>query len=258
MLAVWTLARREVVRFFRERSRVIGALVPPIVFWLLIGSGLAGSFRTEDSPAGMDYLQYFFPGTVLLIVLFTAIFATISVIDDRKEGFLQGVLVAPIPRSALVAGKLLGITAISFLQGLLFLALAPAVGLGLGPTELATVLAMLLLAAFALSGLGFAIAWHLDSAQGYHAVMNLFLIPMWMLSGALFPLAGSAAWLRAAAAVNPLTYAVAGMQQSFTADGVRPPVSGASPAVCLLVVASFGAVMFVLSVFLARRREASA
>lgn len=256
MLAVYTLWRREVVRFARDRGRVVGAIAPPVLFWLLIGAGLGRSFKAVGSPEGMSYMQYFFPGTVLLIVLFTAIFATISLIEDRREGFLQAVLVAPISRTAFVAGKLLGASTLAFLQGLLFLALAPAVGLSLSPERLAYVLAVLFLASLGLTGLGFTIAWRLDSTQGFHAVMNLFLIPMWMLSGALFPVAGAPAWLRLLALVNPLTYAVAAMQQSFSVDGARPMASGPSAAFCLGMIALFCVGTFAVSVLVARRGEA--
>jgi ABC-2 type transport system permease protein len=106
LLAMTSLWRREMVRFLRQRSRVVGALGSPLIFWLLIGSGVGSSFRLSGSDMG--YMEYFFPGTVVLILLFTSIFSTISIIEDRKEGFLQAVLVAPVPRSAFVLGKLLG------------------------------------------------------------------------------------------------------------------------------------------------------
>src|SRR5262245_11102954 len=109
-LASYTLWERELVRFFRQKSRVIGALAPPVLFWFLIGSGLGKSFRVAPmlESSGINYLQYFFPGTVTLIVLFTAIFSTISIIEDRREGFLQSVLVAPLSRASLVLGKIMG------------------------------------------------------------------------------------------------------------------------------------------------------
>src|SRR5882757_6100065 len=125
-----SLAHRELVRFLRQRHRIIGALATPIVFWLLIGGGMNRSFKS-DQPGGGNYLQYFFPGTVLMILLFTAIFSTISVIEDRREGFLQGVLVAPVSRMSIVMGKVLGGTILATGQGLIFLLLAPTVGIHL-------------------------------------------------------------------------------------------------------------------------------
>src|SRR5918993_5312260 len=123
-----SLCHRELVRFLRQRHRVIGALATPIVFWLLIGGGMGRSFRVEGLPGGGDYLRFFFPGTIVMILLFTAIFSTISVIEDRREGFLQSVLVAPVSRMSIVLGKTLGGTVLATLQGLLFLLLAPTIG----------------------------------------------------------------------------------------------------------------------------------
>src|SRR3982751_4016023 len=122
-LAAGTLWQRELVRFFRQPSRVIGALGPPVLFWFLIGSGLGKSFQlpTTSGPADVTYMQYFFPGTIALIVLFTAIFSTISIIEDRHEGFLQSVLVAPVSRGSIVLGKIAGGTTLAFLQAVLFL-----------------------------------------------------------------------------------------------------------------------------------------
>jgi len=122
-----------------------------------------------------------------LIVLFTAIFSTISIIEDRHEGFLQSVLVAPISRGALVLGKIAGGTTLAFIQGVLFLCFCPLVGITIHPVSVLYLLLVLLLISFGLTGLGFVLAWRLDSIQGFHAIMNLFLIPLWLLSGALFP-----------------------------------------------------------------------
>src|SRR5438094_8420789 len=131
LLPAMSLCRRELVRFIRQRHRIIGALATPIVFWLLIGGGMNRSFKS-DQPGGGNYLQYFFPGTILMILLFTAIFSTISIIEDRREGFLQSVLVAPVSRMAIVLGKILGGTILAFGQGLIFLLLAPTVGIRFG------------------------------------------------------------------------------------------------------------------------------
>src|SRR5919202_1095907 len=130
MTPAWSLCHRELVRFLRQRHRIVGALATPILFWLLIGGGMNRSFKSS-APGGENYLQYFFPGTVLMILLFTAIFSTISVIEDRREGFLQSVLVAPVSRMSIVLGKVLGGTVLAFGQGLIFLALAPLVGVKL-------------------------------------------------------------------------------------------------------------------------------
>src|SRR5712691_8294077 len=146
-LTAGTLWQRELVRFFRQRSRVLGALGPPILFWFLIGSGLGRSFQlspmTTPGPH-VTYLQYFFPGTITLIVLFTAIFSTISIIEDRHEGFLQSVLVAPISRSSVVLGKIAGGTTLAFIQGFIFLCFCPLVGITVHPLSFLYLLTMLL------------------------------------------------------------------------------------------------------------------
>jgi ABC-2 type transport system permease protein len=122
-----------------------------------------------------------------MILLFTAIFSTISIIEDRREGSCQGVLVAPVSRMSIVLGKVLGGTALAFGQGLLFLLLGPLAGLKLTAGGFVAALGFMLVLAFALTALGFCIAWRMTSTQGFHAVMNLFLMPLWFLSGALFP-----------------------------------------------------------------------
>src|SRR4030095_12793130 len=200
-------------RFFRQGSRVCGAFVQPLMFWALFGSGLRASFKAPVGGGQMGYLEYFFPGTVVLILLFTAIFSTISVIEDRKEGFLQGVLVAPVPRAALVLGKVMGGTTLAVLQGTLVLALAPLAGIPLAPVSFLEGVAMQLLVAFALTALSFCIAWRMDSTQGFHAIMTVFLMPLCLLSGAFFPAAGVPGWLGILMRVNPLSYGVAALRR---------------------------------------------
>src|SRR5579872_2262967 len=254
-LAIWALAWRELVRFFRQRTRVIGALGQPVLFWVLFGAGLHGSFNPPAwAPRDMSYQEYFFPGVAVLIVLFTAIFSTISIIEDRREGFLQGVLVAPISRLAIVLGKLSGGAALAVVQAGLFLALAPLLGMTVSPLAALEVLAFLSLLAFALTALGFLIAWPLDSTQGFHAIMSVVLMPMWLLSGAFFP-AEESGWLSWVIRLNPLTYGVAGLRRLLYSD-VQLPVAGGLPAmsVCLFVTAAFGLVCIGVSVWLAQRR----
>lgn len=214
-LAVWSLTVRDVLRFVRQRSRIVGALGSPILFWFVIGSGLGRSFQGSSGGGAGGYLEYFFPGTLALIILFTAIFSEISVIEDRQEGFLQGVLVAPVPRSAIVLGKVMGGAVLALVQACLFLLVAPLANVPMHVSTLGPVVGILALLAVGLTGLGFLIAWSLDSVQGFHAIMNLFLIPMWLLSGALFPAAGASGWIRVLMAINPLTYGVEALRLSL-------------------------------------------
>src|SRR3954449_9535718 len=257
-LPALSLAKRELVRFLRQRHRVIGALATPIVFWLLIGGGMGRSFKVDNLPGGGDYLRFFFPGTIVMILLFTAIFSTISVIEDRREGFLQSVLVAPVPRMAIVLGKVLGGTALAFGQGIIFLAFAPLIGVRLGIASSLLSIAMMLIVSFALTALGLCIAWRMSSTQGFHAIMNLFLMPMWFLSGALFPpRADTFAPLRWVMRINPLSYGLAGLRQALywhQSSGASSSVVMPGLTMSLGVSALFAAVMFLLAARIATGR----
>jgi ABC-2 type transport system permease protein len=252
LLAVGTLWQREVVRFYRQPSRVVGALAPPVLFWVLIGSGLGPSFHAPGAGAGTSYLAYFFPGIVILILLFTAIFSEISIIEDRREGFLQAVLVSPVPRSAVLLGKVLGGTTLALLQVALLLLLAPVAGIALPAAPgMLLLAAVLFLLAFALTALAAAIAWWLDSTQGFHAIMNLFLIPMWLLAGTLFPVAGTPGWLGTLMRVNPLTYGVAALRRAIT-PGSAAGLPG--PGLSFGVTAACAALAFAAAGWVASRR----
>ena len=246
MLATYALWRRDIARFLRQRSRIVGALGTPLVFWILLGSGLGSSFSVGSLgvPAG-GYLEYFYPGTLALILLFTAIFSTISVIEDRHEGFLQGVMVAPVPRVAIALGKILGGTTLALLQAMLFLLLAPLANAEINLAMLPLLLIVLALFAFALTGLGFVLAWMLDSTQGFHVIMNLLLFPMWLLSGAVFPPDGAAGWIRVAMLANPMTYGVAALRTMLSgAETSGGPASIGGP---LTFITLFGLITLALS-----------
>jgi ABC-2 type transport system permease protein len=249
-VALW---RREVVRFLRQKNRVIGALATPLVFWLLIGSGVGSAVRLPGSTSDMTYLAYFFPGTVVLILLFTAIFSTISIIEDRREGFLQGVLVAPVAPEAIVLGKFLGGMTLAAGQAFLFCLAAPLAGVPFDAVVVAKLVPALLIVGFALVGLGFLIAWPLDSTQGFHAIMNVFLMPLWMLSGALFP-ATADSWVRFAVAINPVAYGTAAVRRAFYGD-VMPLGIVPTYGTAMLVSTAFALVMFLLAVWLVRRKR---
>src|SRR5215471_18519634 len=163
-LAAWTLCRREWVRFIRQGNRVFGALGQPIIFWILLSALLSPSFQWGTAAGtteatSISYAQYFFPGTLVMIVLFTAIFATISVIEDRREGFLQSVLVAPVPRWSIVTGKVLGGALIALAHAAVFLLLSFTLDVPIKLVTLPLVLALLFVIGVALTSLGLAIAW---------------------------------------------------------------------------------------------------
>src|SRR5688572_2609967 len=250
-LSVSALWRREMLRFIRQRSRIIGAFASPLIFWLLLGFGVGSSFNPASQARTMGYQEYFFPGTVLMILLFTSIFSTISVIEDRKEGFLQAVLVAPVPRSALVFGKLLGGTSLALMQGVLFMLLAPLVGISV--SRIPATLLVLTLVAFGLTALGYVIAWNMDSTQGFHAIMNLFLIPMWLLCGAVFPTSGAPGWLRAVMNLNPLTYGMSTVRWAIYGSDIASTMDLPGFALSIGVTIAFAALLFGAAIRMTRR-----
>jgi ABC-2 type transport system permease protein len=250
-LPAFTLWWRELVRFYRQRSRVIGVIASPLVFWVVLGSGFGTSFRSGSAAGQQHYLDYFYPGTLIMIVLFTSIFTMMSVIEDRKEGFLLSVLVAPVPRSAIVLGKVLGGTTLAAAQGLIFLVFAPLVGVHIGFGAFLLVVLTVFLVSFALTALGFAIAWPMDSTSAFHAIINLFLIPLWLLSGALFPLSGASGWLRIVMRLNPLTYGVEALRALLYPQS--PTQFSLASSMATLVL--FSLFMFGLAFVVANRRS---
>ncbi|MGE0863840.1 MAG: ABC transporter permease [Vicinamibacterales bacterium] len=249
ILATYSLWRRDVVRFLRQPSRIVGALATPVIFWFVIGSGMGSSFQGNPSqPAGNGgFLPYYFPGSLALIVLFTAIFSTISIIEDRQEGFLQGVLASPAPRAAIVLGKALGGTTLAMINGAVFMLLLPFSGLSPGAGDLVATLATVALLGLALSGLGIMIAWPMRSTQGFHGIMNAVLVPMWLLSGALFPAVGASGWVQALMRVNPLTPAVEMLRAFLTGAPTHNLAIGA------VTIAVFGFVTLSISTLLVSR-----
>lgn len=267
LLAVWTLGRREITRFLRQRSRLIGALATPVMFWVLFGAGLHDSFQTPEWMAGASsYRAYFLPGITALILMFTAIFSAMSIIEDRHEGFLQGVLVSPVSRSSLVMGKVAGGVVMAVVQALMFVGLGwlmSRIGLAddlvfeLNIVQIALLVVFMSVVAFGLTSLGFMLAWKLDSIQGFHAIMNVFLMPMWLLSGAFFPASqsGALSWIMK---LNPLSYGVAGIRRLLYDGVVAGPAdtSAVGPPslwVCFLVSAVFAGLCFQGAVWQARR-----
>ena len=257
MGAAWMLARREWTRFFRQRNRVTAAIAQPLLFWLLFGTGLKGSF----SGAGeLDFMQFFLPGTIALIVLFTAIFATISVIEDRREGFMQAVLVAPVGRWPVLAGKVIGGSAIAWVQAIVFLGLVYLFGTATIAWTVVPLLLLLALMAVAMCSLGMIVAWPMDSTQGFHAIMMLGLMPMWLLAGTFFPIpalgaeASPGQWiLGSIMRANPLSYSMVEMRRllypsiDFAAYGFAP-----SPIICWVVTIAMVAVTTMLAWWLMR------
>ncbi len=256
LVPAYSLWQREIVRFYRQKARVIGVIVSPLLFWVAFGAGFAHSFTpgnaassTAGSAAGHSF-GYFFPGSLVMIVLFTAIFSMMSLIQDRNEGFLLSVLAAPVSRSAIVLGKVLGGATLAAIQGILFLVFSPIAGVHAGVSGILLSIAIILAISFELTALGFTIAWPMDSTQAFHAVVNLILIPLWLLSGALFPASGASGWLHWIMLANPLTYGVDALRNALFPTAHTE----FSMPVNLLVTAGFCLLTFVASWAVVNRR----
>ena len=257
LLAVGTLWLREVTRYLRQRTRVIGSLLEPVIFWLVLGFGLKASFRPSGIPAGIDYAQYFYPGMIVLTLLFVAIFSTISTVEDRREGFLQGVLVAPVGRGTVVLGQALGGTTLALIEGAVFMILAPFAGIQLRIEAVVVALGIMAIIAFALTSIGLMIAWRIGSTQGFHAIMNPALIPIWLLSGAFFPATGAPAAIAWIMRLNPLTYGMAALRQGLYLH--EPAALGAVPPFLwsFAIAVAFAAASFLGAARVARRSIAA-
>jgi ABC-2 type transport system permease protein len=238
ILPAATLWQRELVRFWRQKSRVMGVVASPLIFWLFIGYG------SND-------LAKFYSGALVLTVMFSAIFSTITIIEDRREGFLLSMLVSPAPRTSMVLGKILGSATLGWIQGMIFLIFAPLAGIRIAPAELLVLAAVIFLISFALTGLGFVMAWKMESTSGFHALMNLLLFPLWIVSGALFPMASAHGWIKVVMWINPLTYSIALLDHALQMPNATP---GALAS--LVVTAAFGVALLLASGIMAARKSA--
>ncbi|MBH1989094.1 MAG: ABC transporter permease [Myxococcaceae bacterium] len=215
---IGVLWARELLRMKKEPTRLMGVVIQPLLFWLVIGSGFSPSFHVIEN-ADLDYLSFFFIGIIAMVLLFASIFSTITLIDDRSSGFMQAVLVAPGTRFALVLGKILGVTSIALIQALLFMAVGLFLKVPMMQADWLLVSIFLFLGGFSMAGLGFVLAWLSTSSAAYHALMSVILIPMWILSGAMFP--PSTQWMQWAVLINPIAWLVSGLRAAF-AGGVAP------------------------------------
>ena len=236
---VQALWKREIVKFIRDRSRVIGALAQPLVFWLLLGLGFQGTFALPDIAGdGVGYLEYLFPGILALMILFTAIFSTISIVEERKTGFLQAALVAPVSRTAFVLGTTLGGTTLSLIQTLLLALLLPLIGIVPSVQGMLLLIAASFILGLSFTALGVSIAWTMESTRGFHAIMNLFLMPLWLLSGAFFPYEGASPLLQWTLLLNPVSYAVSALRSALYLPAEAPATLLSWP-ICLVISGIF-------------------
>jgi ABC-2 type transport system permease protein len=235
-----SLAGRELVRFTRQPSRVAASVLTALALWGFLASGLAGSFAPGGEGAA-NYALFLLPGVATLAVTLSAVFAGMSLIEDRREGFLQSALVSPASRWSIVGGKALGGAAVAAAQGVVIVLAAPLVG-EVSPGGLAAACVALALTAVGVTLLGLAAAWWVNSSEGFHGVMNVVLMPMWLLSGAFFPAEGAAGWLRAVMLLNPLRWSTDAIRGSLTGGWGGASVwswigAAAFPLVCAALAA---------------------
>jgi ABC-2 type transport system permease protein len=204
--AVKIICRRELIRFVGDRAQIMMALIQPLLFLFVLGSGLQS--LSAASTHGVDLKTFIFPGVLCMVVLFTALFRAASLVWDRELGFLREMMIAPVSRSSIILGKCLGGAIIAASQGVLVLALAGLVDVPYDPGLILGVFGLLLLLAFAVAAFGLLVAVSIKQAQTFTSVMQLFLMPMFFASGALYPVSGLPAWLEVLNRLDPLTYAV--------------------------------------------------
>jgi ABC-2 type transport system permease protein len=218
---VW---RRELIRFRSDRLRAVTSLVQPVLFLFVLGTGLS-SLASKGLPPGVDFKTFVYPGVLSMSVLFTAIFSAGSIVWDREFGFLREMLVAPVSRSAIVIGKCLGGATVSTFQGIIILALAGLAGVPYNPILILTVIGELLLLSFTLTAFGVMMAARIKQMQAFMALTQMLVMPLFFLSGALYPLHGLPTWLSVLTRLDPLTYVVGPMRHAVFSHLSLSPIA---------------------------------
>jgi len=261
---VW---RRELLRFKSDRLRAVSSLIQPVLFLFVLGTGLS-SLASRGMPPGVDFRTFIYPGVLAMSVLFTAIFSAASIVWDREFGFLREMLVAPVSRAAIVIGKCLGGATVATIQGIVILILAGLAGVPYDPILFLIVIGELLLLAFTLTAFGVMMAARITQIQAFMALTQMLVMPLFFLSGALYPLNQLPAWLTVLTRLDPLTYSVDPMRNAVFSHLSLPPraVAALSPGVTwggwrvpvglsLGMVAVMGAVMLAIAIAEFRKPE---
>jgi ABC-2 type transport system permease protein len=223
---IYTIWLRDCKAFIRERSRIIAMIAQPLMYLLIVGQGIASGLNLKGGAGSVGYLLFMYPGILGMSVLFTSVFSAMSIIWDREFGFLKEVLVAPAPRWAVAVGKILGGATVAMVQAVILIALAPFLGVGLSIEVVVELLAMCFLISMAITSLGVCIAAGMRSMQGFQMVMNFLVMPLYFLSGAMFPVASAPYWMKALMAVDPLTYGVDGLRNVVMSAAGEPSAAG--------------------------------
>jgi ABC-2 type transport system permease protein len=267
--AIYIIWYRDILRYWRDRWRLVASLAQPLLFLVVFGAGLSsalGRGTVFGTTGGFSYIQFMYPGIIGMAILFTAIFGAMSIVWDREFGFLKEVLVAPIDRSAVAIGKALGSTTQAMIQGLILLVLAPFVGVKLNFLTVVELIPLAALLAFGLSTFGVALASAMKSLQGFQVVMNFLMMPMFFLSGALFPLTNLPGWMTVLTRLDPASYGIDPLRRVVLSDSGRPSalverfgltINGQVLPIPLEagIVLAFGAVMLGIAVVMFQRRD---
>jgi ABC-2 type transport system permease protein len=247
LTALYFMWKRELIRFYRSKSRVVGSLAMPFFFMAILGTSMngMGSLPTGDG----NYLEFIMPGILSMVLLFGSVFTGVIVIMDRQFGFLKETLVAPVSRTCIVLGKSLGGATTAVLQGLMMMILAIALGATVDLANLPAVIALMALISMAFVALGVAIGSVLEDMHGFQLIMNFLVMPMFFMSGALFPLSSAPEIVRSVSYLDPLTYAVEAMRFFLVGHSTMPI------EVSLGVLVLFFAATTTLSTYLFNRIE---
>jgi len=210
--AIYVLVIRELIKFFRERARLISTLARPVIWLFLVGGGMS---RLVTPGEGVSYIQFIFPGILGMTILFSSIFSSISIIWDKEFGLMKEILVAPVSRLSIVIGKSLSGTIVSSIQSAIILMLFPLLGIKMGALSILYVIAIAFLLSFTISSLGIIIATFYDSFESFSAIMNFIVMPMFFLSGAMYPVNKLPEILKHISQINPLTYGIDALKHAM-------------------------------------------
>lgn len=240
LMAIYVLWLRDLKRYWYDKPRIVASLGQPLLFLFVLGTALSPSFR---GPAGINFSEFIFPGIIGMTVLFTSVFSAMSIVWDREFGFLKEVLVAPISRWSIVVGKALGGSTVAMIQGTIMFLLGQFVGIKISFLLFLKALVGMFLIAFAMSSLGIAIAARIKEMEGFQVIVNFLIMPLFFLSGALFPLDHLPAWLNILTRIDPLTYGVDFLRGVIIGNHVFPL------SFSFALVALFSFVMIIIAVF---------
>jgi ABC-2 type transport system permease protein len=249
---VYVICYREFVKFFREKSRLLGTIARPVLWLFVVGNGMASLIKPQT---GFSYLQYIFPGMIGMTILFSSIFSSISIVWDREFGFMKEMLVAPISRLSIVVGKAISGTLISVAQAIIIMLLIPFLGIHLSALQFFEVVAVALLVSLCITSIGILIAAQLTSFDGFNIIMNFLVMPMLFLSGAMYPVTSLPRALRQITLINPLTYGIDAIKHVLLRQST-PPLGPEFPFLQdIMIVAITSVIILVLAALSFRRKE---